>query len=157
MKTLLIAISALALLPVAAATEVNVDYSEDFAEELTENYGEREGDVLTEEIIEDLDKAFSKAGVSPARVDVTIVDAKPNRPTRQQTSDRPGLDMFHSRSIGGMKLVATAYDAEGNVLGSHEYGWFETDIRDTIASSTWSDARRASDRFARKFAKKLGE
>jgi len=157
MKTIFAAIGALAILPTAAATEVAVTYSDDFAEELADNYGEREGETLTEEIIEDLDRAFDKAGVSPARVDVVIVDAKPNRPTFQQLSDRPGLDAIRSISIGGMELTGTAYDDAGNVIATHEYGWFENDIRDVIAAATWSDANRASRRFAKKFAEQLND
>ncbi|MCF6329036.1 MAG: hypothetical protein L3J02_04470 [Henriciella sp.] len=155
MKTTFAAIAAFALLPVATAAEVNVSYSEDFAEELADNYGDREGPVLAREITEDLDRAFAKAGIDPARVDVTIIDAKPNRPTFGQLRHTPSLDMHLSRSIGGMKLQATAYDSDGNLIGSKEYGWFENDIRQVIGATTWTDAKRASDRFARKFAKDL--
>ncbi len=155
MKTIFAAIGALAILPTAAATEVAVTFSDDFAEELSDNYGEREGETLSEEIIEDLDRAFEKAGVSPARVDIVIVDAKPNRPTFDQLSSRPGLDAFRSISLGGMELTGTAYDADGNVLAVQEYEWFENDIRDVIGAATWSDANRASRRFAKKFANKL--
>ncbi len=157
MKTIFAAIGALAILPTAAATEVAVTYSDDFAEELTDNYGEREGERLTEEIIEDLDRAFNRAGVSPARVDVEIVDAKPNRPTFEQLSQRPGLDALRSISIGGMELVGTAYDADGNVIATQEYEWFENDLRDVIGAHTWSDANRASRRFASKLAEQLSD
>ena len=157
MKTIFAAIGALAILPTAAATEVAVTYSDDFAEELTDNYGEREGETLTEEIIEDLDRAFTKAGVDPARVDIVIVDAKPNRPTLEQMSARPGLDAFRSISLGGMKLTGTAYDADGNVLVTQEYGWFESNIRDVLGAGTWNDANRASRQFARRLAKQLSE
>ncbi|MEQ3745009.1 MAG: hypothetical protein ABNH53_02080 [Henriciella sp.] len=155
MKTIFASIGALAMLQTAAATEVSVTYSEEFTEELADNYGEREGGVLTEEIIEDLDRAFAKAGISPARVDVTINDAKPNRPTLEQQRDKPGLDAFRSISIGGMDLTGTAYDADGNVIGELSYDWYETDIRFAAPAGTWSDARRASDRFSRKLAKQL--
>lgn len=157
MKTLITAVAAFAVLPIASAVEVNVSYSEDFAVELTDNYGEREGEYLSREITKDLTKTFAKAGIDPARVDVMIIDAKPNRPTFEQLSAKPGLDYTRSISIGGMKLQATAFDAEGNELGAREYGWFESDLRDVIGSATWTDARRASDRFARKFAKDLAE
>jgi len=157
MKTIFAAIGALAILPTAAATEVAVTYSDDFAEELSDNYGEREGETLTEEIIEDLDRAFDKAGVAPARVDVVIVNAKPNRPTFQQLSDRPGLDAFRSISLGGMELTGTAYDADGNVLATQEYEWFENRIEDSVGAATWSDANRASSRFAKKLAKQLND
>lgn len=155
MKTIFAAIGALAILPTAAATEVAVTYSDDFAEELADNYGEREGETLTEDIIDDLDHAFSRAGVAPARVDVVIVNAKPNRPTLEQLSDRPGLDAFRSISLGGMELTGTAYDADGNVLATQEYEWFENNIRDAVGSATWTDANRASRRFAKKLANQL--
>lgn len=157
MKTIFAAIGALAILPTAAATEVAVTYSDDFAEELSDNYGEREGESLIEEIVEDLDRAFSKAGVDPARVDVTIVDAKPNRPTFEQMSARPGLDGFRSISLGGMELVGTAYDADGNVLATQEYGWFENNLRNVVGSGVWTDANRASNRFAKKMAEQLSD
>lgn len=155
MKSILIALGVLALLPAAAATEVAVAFSDDFAEELADNYGEREGARLTDDIVKDLDQAFTKVGVTPARVDVTIVDAKPNRPTLQQLSDKPGLDGFRSISIGGMKLIGTAYDDSGEVLTTVEYGWFENDIRDAFGSGIWSDANRASRRFSTRMAKQL--
>ncbi|MEO1552538.1 MAG: hypothetical protein AAFR82_01295 [Pseudomonadota bacterium] len=157
MKTIFAAIAAIAILPSAAATEVAVSYSDDFAEELADNYGEREGERLTEEIIEDLDRALAKAGVDPARIDVTIVNAKPNRPTMGQLSDRPGLDAFRSISLGGMSLVGTAYDADGNVIATQEYDWFESHLRNAIGSGVWSDANRASSRFATKMAKQLSD
>ena len=157
MKTIFAAIGALAILPTAAATEVAVTYSDDFAEELADNYGEREGETLTEDILEDLDRAFEKAGVAPVRVDVVIVDAKPNRPTFEQMSKKPGLDPIRSISLGGMELTGTAYDADGNVVATQEYEWFENDIRDVIGSATWTDANRASRRFAKKFASQLNE
>ncbi len=155
MKTIFAAIGALAILPTAAATEVAVTYSDDFAEELADNYGEREGETLTEDIIDDLDRAFERAGVAPAKVDITIVNAKPNRPTLEQLSQTPGLDGFRSISIGGMELVGTAYDADGNVIATQEYEWFENHIDQVVGSSTWSDANRASRRFAKKFATQL--
>lgn len=155
MKMTLLAAAALALAPLAGATTVNVSFSEDFAEKLTEDYGEREGEKLVEEITEDLTKQFEKQGLEVARVDVTILDAKPNRPTLKQLGDRPGLDGFRSISVGGMSVEGMAYDAEGNTIGSTSYRWFETDIRDARGAGMWSDARRASDRFARRFAKDL--
>ncbi|MHA7898728.1 MAG: hypothetical protein ACX94B_02615 [Henriciella sp.] len=157
MKTTIAALGALALLPFASATEVAVSFSDDFAEELADNYGEREGETLTEDIVDDLTKAFERAGVDPARVDIMIVDAKPNRPTLQQLSDRPGLDPLRSVSLGGMKLTGTAYDIDGNVIATQEYGWFENNIRDVFGNATWSDANRASRRFAKKLANQLSE
>lgn len=157
MKTIFAAIGTLAIFQTAAATEIAVTYSDDFAEELTENYGEREGERLTEEILEDLERAFEKAGVEPAKVDVTIVNAKPNRPTFEQMHAKPGLDPIRSISIGGMELTGTVYDSDGNVLVTQDYGWFENNIRDVVGSGTWTDANRASRRFATRLAKQLSD
>ena len=155
MKTIFAAIGSLAILQTAAATEIAVTYSDDFAEALADNYGEREGEKLTEDILDDLQRAFEKAGVDPAKVDVEIVNAKPNRPTFEQLASEPGLDAFRSISIGGMELVGTVYDADGNVVATQEYSWFENNIRDVVGSATWTDANRASRRFATKLAAQL--
>ena len=150
------ALAALALLasPAALAAEINVSYDPEFAEDLADDYGEREGDYLTAAIEKDINQALENAGVDVARIDVTILDAKPNKPTFKQLADKPGLDYGLSKSIGGMKLTATMYDAEGNPAGDLAYDWYETSIRNA-GLGTWSDAKRASDRFARKLAKQL--
>jgi hypothetical protein len=140
--------------PVATAAEINVSYGEAFAEKLTEDYGEREGTYLSERVRTDLERALVKSGVDVARIDVTILDAKPSRPTFKQAGDEPGLDLHRSVSVGGMKLSAVAYDAAGNASEPFEYKWFETDITQA-GLTTWHDARRASSRFASRFAKSL--
>lgn len=154
MKTPALALLLMAAAPVAAAAEIAVTYSPEFTEKLEEDYGMKEGDVLGGRIQRDLTRELEKAGVDVARVDVTILDASPSRPTFKQGSDKPGLDMFRSVSIGGMKLKGVAFDAAGAPAGELEYDWYETDIRQA-GLTTWHDASRASDRFARKFAKAL--
>lgn len=147
--------AALFLAPIASAADVTVKYSDDFAEALEEDYGTREGERLTKTIRKDLEQALDRRGVDVARIEVTIHDAKPNRPTFQQASDRPGLDMFRSISIGGMDLSGKAYDDAGHLVADLQYDWYETSIRDVVGASTWWDAGRASDRFSRKLAKQL--
>lgn len=148
------AIVAAVLVPAAHAGEISVSYSPDFAEKLAEDYGEREGTYLSERIRKDLEREFGRAGVDVARVDVTILDAKPSRPTFKQAGDTPGLDMHRSVSLGGMKLKAVAYDAAGTASQPFEYKWYESDIKQA-GISTWHDARRASSRFASRYAKAL--
>ena len=138
----------------SVAGEINVTFSPEFTEELEDEYGMREADYLVEEVQEDLTRELSKAGLDIPRIDVTIINAMPNKPTFKQLGDTPGLDYGDSKSIGGMKLSATAFDAEGNPTGELTYDWYETDIR-YAGISTWQDAKRASDRFARKFVKEL--
>lgn len=150
------AVLVLMIAPGALATEVVVGYSQDFQEALEDDYGVREGTYLTESIKEDLMREFEKAGIDVDHVTVTIERAVPNKPTMKQLGDKPGLDYGASVSIGGMELSATAFDASGAEMGSLTYDWFETDIR-YAGLTTWHDARRAADRFASKFAKKLAQ
>ena len=154
MKYLLVAAAALLAAPGALATEFAVTYSPEFQEKLQEDYGLREGEYLAGHIEDDLMREFKAAGLEVDHVDVTIVKAVPNKPTFKQLGDKPGLDYGASIGIGGMKLTATAYDADGGKMGELTYDWFETDIRNA-GLTTWYDAKKASDRFARKFVKKL--
>jgi len=168
MKRILTAISLMALtaapsalagdgqtITAAGQHAISVEYSEDFAEMLEDEYGEREGVYLADEVREDLTRELSRRGIGFERIAVTIIDAKPNRPTFEQLG-ASGLSA-QSFGNGGMKLAATAYGADGNVLGELEYRWFENDIRDAQGKSTWWDAKRASRRFATKFAKHLAQ
>ncbi|WP_340691341.1 hypothetical protein [Hyphomonas sp.] len=150
------AATALLIAPGALATEIDVSYSPTFEEALQDDYGVREGTYLIENVKEDLMREFAKSGLEVDHVTVTIERAMPNKPTMKQLGDRMGLDYGGSVSIGGMELSATAYDASGAEMGSLTYDWFETDIRNA-GVTTWGDAKRASDRFARKFAKALQE
>lgn len=155
MKHLLAAAALTAVLvPVAGATEITVNYSPEFLEKLSEDYGTREGEFLSERVKKDLARELERKGADVAKIDVTIIDAKPSRPTFKQAGDEPGLDMHRSVSLGGMKLKAVAYDAFGNASEPFEYKWYEHDIA-MAGISTWHDARRASSRFASRFAKEV--
>ncbi len=154
MKHLLAAVLLTSLAPAAMAAEINVTYGPEFTEKLAEDYGVKEGDYLAGRVRADLERELTKAGVDVSRIDVTILDAKPSRPTFKQAGDMPGLDVHRSVSVGGMKLSAVAYDASGQASEPFEYKWFETDIRQA-GLTTWQDARRASSRFAFRFAKQV--
>lgn len=155
MKSLIAALVVFGSASVASATEINVGFSELFQEKLVEDFGPKEGDRLAEEIRDDLTLQLDKRGVAPAYVDVLIVDAEPNRPTGQQLRDSFGiLDFGSSFSVGGMELIAIAYDEVGDQIGEIEYRFFD-EFSSQPGATVWFDARRASDRFARKFAKQL--
>lgn len=155
MKSAIVSLALLAAAPAAFAADIQVRYSDEFQEKLTEDYGPREGEKLTEDIRKDLERELAKANIDPARIDVVIEDAQPNRPTMQQMSDKPGLDMLRSKSLGGMDLSGTAYDAAGTPVGTLQYDWYETNLENVMAAGVWSDAGRASRRFAQKFAAEL--
>ena len=96
----------------------------------------------------DSDKAVTTAG---GKLDLTIVDAKPNRPTVEQMMRTPGLS-YQSFGVGGAEISGT-YTAPSAAPQALTYKWYETDIREAWWRGTWGDAQRAFDTFARRFAR----
>ena len=149
------ALAAIALALPASALTVEAKVSTEFQKKLVDDFGVRETHVLADALTKKITDIFSARGVKADRVVVTIEDAKPNKPTMEQVSNKPGLDAMRSISIGGAKVSGVAFDASGRELGSFEYDWYETDLNNAVGSSTWTDARSSFDRFARRFADKL--
>ena len=100
-RYLLAGAAALAFAAPAWAQSTPVSFSPEFQTSLEEDYGVREGEVLRAAVSDAIARELSRRGVSAdaANIEVTIVDAEPNRPTMQQMFDRPSLDMS-SISIG---------------------------------------------------------
>ena len=158
MRIATVAISALAGLLLAApafAVTVEAKTSPAFQEKLKDDIGVREEKILTEALTKKITKVFDDRGVKADRVVVTIEDAKPNHPTWEQASNKPGLDTMRSVSVGGASITGIAYDASGAEIGKFDYKWYESDLRNVIPAATWSDAHTTFDRFARRFAKQL--
>jgi len=86
-----------------------------------------------------------------ARIHLVLTDVAPNRPTRQQLSDTPGLDYIRSFSVGGAAIEGEITTADGQVRPVR-YDWYSHDIRDARYQSTWQDADRAFMRFSRRLA-----
>ena len=73
-----------------------------------------------------------------------------------QISSKPGLDPIRSISLGGARVTGIAYDASGKEIGTFDYKWYENSLENSLVATTWTDARTSFDRFARRFADKLG-
>lgn len=132
----------------AFAQTTPVAFSPEFQTALQEDYGVREGEILRTAVNEAIAREFARRGLSGAsEVNVTIVDAEPNRPTMQQLFDRPSLDGT-SVSIGGAELSATL--PNGAVVTHRRYNHTLEDL--TVAATTWTEARRAIRQFAVKVA-----
>lgn len=158
MRIATVAISALAGLLMASpamALTVEAKVSTEFQKKLTDDIGVRESKILTDTLTSKVTKIFEQKGVKADRVVVTIEDARPNRPTMEQVSNKPGLDPIRSISLGGARVTGIAYDASGAQIATIDYKWYESDLTNVIAGTTWSDARESFDRFAHKFADKL--
>jgi hypothetical protein len=155
LSTTLLAASAAFAVQAAApgpVSTINITVGPDMLSE-TDKFAQRDFDELTAELRESLERELGKTGALAAgggTLDLVIEDAKPNRPTMQQMTKTPGLS-FQSRGIGGAKITG-AYTSSDGVSTPISYSWYETDIRNTYASGTWSDAETTFDRFARRLA-----
>lgn len=142
--------------PAAAATDIEVSFSDAFAERLAEDYGEREGERLVEDVTNDIERALARRGADPARIEVTIIDAKPSRPTREQLDDRIGFNLTLSSGFGGMSIEGRALDSDGAVIAEASVESFEnSNTRALGPRTTWGDAQSVSNRFARQLARRI--
>lgn len=83
-----------------------------------------------------------------AQVNLVLTDVKPNRPTFEQLSARPGLDGHRSISIGGATVEGEIITADGQRLPVR-YDWYSSSLADVQGVGTWVDADRAFGRLAR--------
>jgi hypothetical protein len=144
----------------APVTLDEVLIGEDLAEKADE-YGQRDIDRLADELTEAVAERLTREGHGVGedgdiRIALTLEDAWPNRPTREQLSDRPGLSM-QSISLGGASVSAVLFDASGAQIGEIEYRWRTHHISDSAGRTTWTDAERTFDRFARNLAEALAD
>jgi len=87
-------------------------------------------------------------------VEVTLIDAQPNKPTFKQLGDTPGLDYFSSVSIGGAELNAILRGPDGEIVTEVSHRRFSYAIDDiNLAGGSWSEARRAVRQFATRVAR----
>lgn len=151
-RYLLASAAVLAFAAPAWAQSTPVSFSPEFQTALEEELGVREGEVLRTAVTDAIARELSRRGVSSnVSIDVTIVDAEPNRPTFQQLLDQPSLD-FSSVSIGGAELRAVVRGANGATteVSHRRYNHSLGDLAG--AATTWTEARRAIRQFAVKVA-----
>jgi hypothetical protein len=154
MRALLFAVFAAAGLAGTALAEpadpvarVEVTLSPELQQKAVEEYGLKDVQRLAEDLRKDAARQIERTGVlAGGRLELTLVDVKPNRPTFKQLGDKPGLSM-ESFGVGGAAIEGRAISMDG-VVTPVRYKWYETDIRQARFSSTWSDAQHAIDRFA---------
>ena len=139
----------------SAQTIQPVSYSPDFQEALDDDLGAREGTYLSETLSRYVSEALAARGLSgrDVSIELSIVDARPNRPTFEQAANTPGLDTFRSISVGGAELRGVVRNRQGEVIQAVEHRYYSHDLWDARYNpDTWGDARRAMRRFAGKIA-----
>lgn len=138
---------AVAAQPSAVVVTVSPDFAKTAAE-LGQRDVQQQVDDLTAKVTRVLTERHALDG---ARVELTITDLKPNRPTMQQAALKPGLDMMRSISIGGAAVEGTVTTASGETHPV-KYDYYSTNLADVRGYSTWQDASTAFDRLARNLA-----
>lgn len=155
MRTLVLAAAALiasGTAALAAPASVSVAIGPELQKKAEKTYGVDEVRRLADDLRESVTRELGKTGAyDGARVELTLVDALPNRPTFKQLGDTPGLSM-ESFGIGGAKIEGQAVAADGKVTPL-SYKWYESDIRQSRANWVWSDAEWTFDRFARQLSR----
>jgi len=137
-----------------SATISQVSFSPEFQVSLDEELGAREGEYLRQAVTDSVNAALARSGAAGrASIEISIIDADPNRPTMQQLSGNIGLDGLRSVSIGGAELQAIIRAPDGRVLAEVTHRRYDHSLADINGPpDTWQAARRAINQFARKVA-----
>lgn len=113
-----------------------------------DDLGSRDVQQQADRLEQVVEQALARRGaLDGARIDLVLTDLKPNRPTMEQVTDRPGLDPIRSVSIGGATIEGAITTASGEVLPVR-YDWYTTNLADVQGYSTWQDAETAYRRLA---------
>jgi hypothetical protein len=141
---------ALAAGAAAEAAEINVAIGPELQQN-SKSYGAREVQDLADDLRDAVGRALAKPGAAqPQRIDLVLEAATPNRPTFQQMSALTGLSL-RSVGLGGAAVTGTVTQADGSTQPL-SYRWYETDLRNVIGYTTWTDAGRTFSRLATQIA-----
>jgi hypothetical protein len=155
MRNILSSTAAALLLSAGGASAEPAAVSVTFGPELQQKasaLGERELAQQADHLARAVTRTLTQRGaLDGARIDLVLTDLKPNRPTVEQVSRRPGLDPIRSISIGGAAIEGRITTADGQVIPV-SYDWYTTSLADVRGFSTWSDAERAYRRLASNLA-----
>src|SRR5258705_11412994 len=78
----------------AAPASVTVTVGPELQEKAVETYGVRDVEDLATQLRKGVERELGRSGAyDGARIELTLVDAAPNRPTFKQLSDTPGLSL----------------------------------------------------------------
>lgn len=118
-------------------------------------YGGSEAAVLKQTIRERVGAALRDAGCDGiARVEVTLLDARPTHPTDKQIEDNAALDRLRTHFLGGAAFSARLLDPAGRELKSLRYDWYADDDRHSSrAAEPWGDVRLASEGLGSQLAR----
>ncbi len=126
---------------------VNVAIGPELRREVTD-LGRTEVDRQTQRLAQIVTRELTRRGVlDGATLNLVVTGLKPNRPTFEQMSHRPGLDGQRSMSIGGASIEGEIITASGERIPV-SYDWYSYSLAEVQGFTTWQDAERAFSRFA---------
>ena len=147
-----LAIGMIAMPAVAATPDIQVTVGSKLKEEARLHLGSREVEQLTVDLKRRVERELARTGtLEGARLELVLVDVKPNRPTLRQMTERPGLS-FASYSVGGAAIEGRAIAFDGTITPIR-YKWYESDIRNARDNATWGDADTAFSLFSRRLGR----
>ena len=110
--------------------------------------GQRDVDRQLERLRTTVERRVARVPtLAGAQIALVVTDMKPNRPTRQQAADNPGLSMMDSIGIGGATIEGEVVTADGQ-RQPIRYSRYSTSIADVRGYSTWQDVDRTFSRLA---------
>jgi hypothetical protein len=114
---------------------------------LRTTYGEPEGPVLRKIVGERVSTALRGRDCgSAARLEITLLDARPTHPTDKQIDDDGSIDRLRTHYMGGASFTARFLSTDGSDLKSLRYEWYaENDHLGSKAAEPWGDVRLASE------------
>ncbi len=131
-----------------------IEISSELQTKFEKEYGVREAAALKQELQRTVDRSLKKMGPSKvAFVDLSIEDAKPNKPTFQQLSKNTSLSYSSSYSTGGAKVNAKLFDSSGALIGTVSHEYYSRGLNEVFSEYGWADADRAFSGAARKIQK----
>lgn len=146
-----VAVAALASAAAAQPSSVVVTVSPDMAKQV-EELGQRDVQQQIDDLKQVVERTLARRdALEGATVSLVITDLKPNRPTFQQLTDKPGLDAMRSISIGGATIEGEITTATGEVQPVKS-SYYSHTLQDVRGFTTWQDARTAYERLARNLA-----
>ena len=147
----IVSILAAALAGAAQAQDVTVSIGADLRDK-ADTLGQRDIDQQAAELAAEVEEAIGDdPAFDGARIELVLTDLKPNRPTMEQLSDRPGLSYMDSISLGGAAIEGQIIAADGSSRPVR-FDWYSNDLQNVFGYTTWHDADRAFDMFARRLA-----
>src|SRR5712675_995132 len=142
MRTLAFAAAALlasATGALAAPASVSVTIGPELQAKAAAFLGVRDMNYLAADLKKAVERRLTKTGAfNGARIELVLVDAQPNRPTFKQMGDETGLS-YRSFGRGGAQIEGVAVAPDGAVTPIR-FKSYQTDIRWSRATGTWSDA-----------------